>query len=170
MDFKLPILALTAFNFCLYGTRAILGGYIINSIIENTIDSDQSVVTYLFLQVTLIACMIGGAASVFGFFHFWEYTDTTRMVALGMGLMGVFMDLLATGYAGKQWERGPWDDKEDLEGRLQFMGAATVAEAFTMMLFVTALVLPIKKEEDHGGMTVEHQDEHEEEHIEKNSA
>ena len=159
MDYKLPLTGLCIFNFCLYGTRALLGGHIINGIIEGDNDPrSQSTVTYLFLQTTLLACMFGVAATLFGFVHVKEWTDTSRLVAMGLGLIAFFMECLATGYGGKQWEL----TGEELEDRLHFMGVSAPVEAFTMMLFVGVLFMPLSKpaeRDEEGGMTDEHHDD-----------
>lgn len=171
MDAKIPVFVLSTFNFCLYGVRAILGGHIINGLVEGDNRGDaQSVVTDDFLLLTNIVCMVGVAASLFGFIHLHEWSHASRMVALGLGVLAVTMELLVTGYASKQWQLDAMSAVEDLEGRLYFMGIATVVEAFTMMLFVAVLLfLPNgKKEEgDAAELTDEH---HEDEHVEKNSA
>uniref|UniRef100_A0A7S3P9C3 Uncharacterized protein n=1 Tax=Amphora coffeiformis TaxID=265554 RepID=A0A7S3P9C3_9STRA len=159
MDFKLPLLGLCAFNFCLYGTRALLGGHIINGIIEG--DNEpirQSAVTFLFLQTTLLTCMFGIAATLFGFVHVKEWTDTSRMVAMGLGLIACMMEFLTTGYGGKQWEL----TGDLLEDRLHFMGVSAPVEAFTMLLFVGVLFMPLAKpaeRDEEGGMTDEHHDD-----------
>lgn len=159
MDTKLPILALCVFNFCLFGTRAILGGHILNGIIEgDNTPYKQSEVTALFLHTTLLSCMIGAAVSIFGLVHLKEWTETTRMVAMGLGIYGFLMEALVTGYGGKQWELT--DDL--LEDRLHFMGTASPVQAFTMLLFVGVLFMPLTKPEtveEEGGMTDEHHDD-----------
>ena len=159
MDAKLPILALCAFNFALYGTRALLGGHILNGIIEG--DNEpvrQSNVTELLLEMTLITCMIGAATSLFGFLHLKEWNESSRMVALGLGLVSFLMECLVTGYAGKQWEL----TGDLLEDRLHFMGIAAPVAALTMLLFVVAVFLPLPKTTEHdeeGGETDIHHDD-----------
>ena len=164
MDSKLPIFVLAAFNFCLYGCRAILGGVIFNQLIDFE-HKEQSRIEYDFILVGLISCTLGAAATCFAFVHLLEWNTASRMTAMGKGLLALFVDMLVLGLACKMWELGPVAGN-DFEGRLHFMGVAVATEVFTMMLYVAALYLfPMDKveqqHEDEGGLTDEHHDEEE---------
>lgn len=173
---KQLVFLLTTFNFCLYSTRAILAGYIINALVEGTnLGWSHSEVTNEFLLLTLIACCVGAGASSFGLVYIKEWNDIARIVAIGMGLMAFFLDLLVVGYGGKQWNLGAQVNGEDLEGRLTFLGIASCFEAATVLAFVSWLFMaPHEKAttarvpEDGGETDLHHEEE--EDPVEKNSA
>jgi hypothetical protein len=171
---KLFLFTLATFNVFLYGTRAILAGFNTNQLYDDDINDDaddDTLISPLFLQTTLLACMIGGASIVFGFFHLKEWTETTRAIALAMGLLVCFMEFLALGYGAKQWQLDTAVDDADLDRRLQFLGASSAAATLTQLLWVSALfAFPLEKEaEDTAPKEVGHQSDEGEvtdEHIE----
>jgi hypothetical protein len=169
-NMKLFLFALATFNVGLYGARAILAGYNTNQIydggLQHSVD-DETIISPLFLETTLLACMIGGAAIVFGFFHLNEWTETTRAIALAMGLLACFMEFLALGYGSKQWQLDTIVEDADLDARLQFLGAASTAATLTQLLWVSALFhFPLDNEAEDVSPKQVHEGEMTDEHIE----
>ena len=111
--------------------------------------------------------LIGGAAIVFGFFHLNEWTETTRAIALAMGLLACFMEFLALGYGSKQWQLDTIVEDADLDARLQFLGAASTAATLTQLLWVSALFhFPLDNEAEDVSPKQVHEGEMTDEHVE----
>lgn len=171
---KLFIFALACFNLVLYAARAIVAGQTLNDEIyieSGDYPNDFGAWSDVFLIVyTLPACTTGGAASVFTLIHVFEWTKASRLVALGLAILGLFADFLDMSHAAKQWQQGSWDeemyDAESLDARLHFVGVAAVVGAFTQMLMVAALFFfklttTTNDQVEEGELTDEHHEDEE---------
>ena len=168
---KLFVFTLACFNLALYAARAIVAGQTLNNEVyteSGDYPNDFGPFTEIFLVVyTLPACTTGGAASIFALIHVSEWTKASRLVALGLALLGMFADFLDMSHAAKQWQLGSDDtvfNADGLDNRLHFIGVGAVVGATTQMLMVAALFFfklttTTTTQADAGEMTDEHHEE-----------
>lgn len=126
-------------NLGFYGVRAIVAGTMINDRLNGDVVSDENVVTPILVQTTLIVSMIGCASGFAGMLHNKEWSSSSRLVGIGVGVIACMLDLLAFGYASKQWQVGDDDLSESLGGRAQFIGAAAAIQVATQIIYVAVI-------------------------------
>jgi hypothetical protein len=136
---KTVIVGLAVLNLALYGSRSITAGVMVNDTFNgDTNPLEESAITPTLVQTTLIVSMIGCASAFAGFLHYTEWTPASRLVGVGVGVIACMLDLLAMGFAGKQWELGARGDG-DLAARVQFIGAAAVIQVATQITYVASI-------------------------------
>ena len=67
---------------------------------------DENAATAILTTTTLIVGMIGGASGLAGVMHWYEWSEGSRLVGTGVGLIACTLDLLVLGYGSKQWDLG----------------------------------------------------------------
>jgi hypothetical protein len=109
---KTIILALASASLVMYVYRLMIAGDMLNDKFngtnetESAVRGDENRATAILVQTTMIVGMIGSASAFAGLFHWSEWTDATRLVGTGVGLIACTLDLLVMGYASKQWDLG----------------------------------------------------------------
>jgi hypothetical protein len=153
---KSAIIGLAALNLAFYGARSITAGVMVNDTFNgDTNVLEESAITPTLVQTTLIVSMIGCASAFAGFLHFAEWTSASRLVGVGVGVIACMLDLLAMGFAGKQWELGARGDG-DLSGRAQFIGSAAVIQVVTQIAYVASIYkTPVEQDTEDGKNTID---------------